>query len=201
MVQEQHPSILGKIREGCGGVRIKIGKIELQHRERGPMGQRLAFPLQGFRFRRGLPRWLPGGQPLRDRGAVSRQRLPGRQDADLLHRPERPLGGGIEGAHAGDAIRLPLDPDRLRNRRGEKIQDPPPAGELPGMGHHGDRFMPRFHKIADEALHRKFLADPQDPAQTMEEPGRERAEEQGTGGGHHDRRRIPVQAGQGRQGG
>lgn len=201
LVQEKHPSVLGKICEGSGGIGIKIGEVKLQHRERNAAGQGLTFPLEGFRLRGGLHGWLPGGQPLRDRRAVGRQRLPGRQDANLLDRPERPLRDGMEGAHGGDAVRFPLDPDRLRNRRGEEIHDPPAAGELPGLGDDGDRLIPGLQEIPEEALHRKLLAGPQDPAQAVEKPWRQRAEEQGADGGHHHRRRIPVQTRQGGQGG
>ena len=123
----------------------------------------------------------PAPEPLGP-GAV----LPHRGDLEGPGPGGGALGVGIEQAHRFDAVAEKLQADRLFQVRREDVQDPPPEGELPRVGHGVVFQVPRFPEMFTCHFRGEFLPRHERQASAEETAGGVQADRCGPGRGDQD---------------
>ena len=134
-----------------------------------------------------------------DAAARLPQKLRHRQQADLVHVPQPPLGQGVKDAHGVDLVVKKVAADRLVHPRGEHVQDAAPEGELAHALHLVAAGVPRRRQVPGQGLQIEALPHLQGadgPQQGLPGAG---PLEHGLRRGHH--RALPAlqQGAQGRQ--
>ena len=137
-------------------------------------------------------------QPGRNIGQdlVRQEQFPGREQHQLVHRLERALGEGVEGAHGLHRVAEKLDPDRCVQVGREDVQDAAPDGKAAAVLHQGNAGIAEPDQPGQKLLPLEFLAGHQIAGNLVEEragqdPLHGRRHRQ-----HHHPRLIAVHAGE-----
>ena len=114
------------------------------------------------------------------------QQLPPRQEAGLLETVRRALRLEVEGAHGGDLVAVPFDPQRILGAAREDVQDAAARAHLPVRGDHRLAAVTEIDQALAQAGRRERLADGQVDRALAKARGRQELSRERAEAGHDD---------------